>query len=141
VESQGLWNQILEIPFFAFSPGRHPAGLVPVYAVKEKGKSGLTLNKPGKQNSGAIPLFYALPGEEKSNPSVLLEKSHESPGSFMSPMIVPLYEFKDSRGHYFYSTEDRLAGFIRSENPACRVWKNPASGLLLDPGVKPVSAF
>jgi hypothetical protein len=141
VASQGLWNQILEIPFFAFSPGRSPEGSVPVYLVAQNGENRFILTKPTNRNSKVIPLFYALPGKTLPSNALSGNKSHASPGSFVSPMIVPIYEFKDSRGRYFYSTEERLEGYSRLEQPVCRVWKNPALGLLLDRGVKPVSAF
>ncbi|HPT31605.1 MAG TPA: hypothetical protein PLW67_07170, partial [Prolixibacteraceae bacterium] len=141
LETQALWQQVVEIPFFAFSPGRHPAGLEPVYAVQEKGKPKLSTLRPGNQALGVNPAFYALQGNPSSVTAVSGEKSLVSLVSHESPMLVPLYEFKDARGNYSYSTEENLEGYTRSEHPVCRVWKNPSSILMLDPEVLPVPAF
>jgi hypothetical protein len=51
---------------------------------------------------------------------------------FTSPMVVPLNEFKDKDGFYFYSIKSELEGLKRSEKPVCLVWKNPSSLLNLD---------
>ena len=57
---------------------------------------------------------------------------------FSSPMVVPLYEFKDRNGSYFYSIKSEQEGLKRSEKPVCLVWKNPSSVLELDYKAKPV---
>ena len=69
------------------------------------------------------PLFYGLPE--------LWEQD-------LSPMVVPLYEFQDENGTYFYSVESEKEGMTRSEKPICRVWKNPSSVLTLDYTAMPV---
>lgn len=56
----------------------------------------------------------------------------------LSPMVVPLYEFKQKDETYFYSVDSEKEGMKRSEKPLCLVWKNPSSVLALDYNVKPV---
>lgn len=55
-----------------------------------------------------------------------------------SPLVVPLYEYRDKDGYYSYSIQRQLVGFTRSEKPVCRVWRNPSSLLTLDFETKPV---
>ena len=55
-----------------------------------------------------------------------------------SPMLVPLYEYKDENGFYTYSVALAKEGMVRSEKPVCLVWKNPSSVLSLDYKAKPV---
>jgi hypothetical protein len=115
-DSLNQWKQIQKIPFFALPPGRKIEGSVPVCAVRQKGKTRLQVKTPDQP---AEPLFYGLQ-------------------QLSSTMLVPLYEFKDKDGFYFYSTENELEGLKRSEKPVCLVWKNPSSLLNLDFEAKPV---
>jgi len=47
-------------------------------------------------------------------------------------MLVPLYEFVDSKGAYSYSVKSEQKDLKRTERPVCLVWKNPSSLLTLD---------
>ena len=120
VDSMAEWGKIVEIPFFAYAPDRCPEGCIPVYSVRVRGKIRLTVSKPGKREQKVLPAFCGVP---EGKPS---------------PMVVPLYEFRDRLGDCHYSTEIERSGWERSEKPVCQVWKNPASVLMLDAGVKPV---
>jgi hypothetical protein len=57
-----------------------------------------------------------------------------------SPDIVPLYEYRQADGSRIYATETHLGDrqMQRSAEPICRVWRNPASLLILDREAKPV---
>jgi hypothetical protein len=125
IDSMNLWELTQEVPFFAFSPDRKSEGLIPVYAVIEKGKNRLQVNT---QDHAAKLLFYGLPDSELRN------NEHDSIGmqQLSSPMVVPLYEFKDHNGIYFYSIKSEQDGLSRTKEPVCRVWKNPSSVLALD---------
>ncbi|MGC1105028.1 MAG: hypothetical protein WA876_00680 [Candidatus Acidiferrales bacterium] len=66
-----------------------------------------------------------------------------SPRQAESPAIVPLYEYTNTAdGSHIYSTAPDLHGenLKRSAEPFCRVWRNPASQIFLDPDAKPVLA-
>jgi len=58
-----------------------------------------------------------------------------------SPDIAPLYEYRSADGSRVYSTEPQMPNqqLQRSADAICRVWRNPASLLILDRGAKPVS--
>ena len=77
-------------------------------------------------DGAAAPAFYALPAT-----SAAREKA--------SPSVVPLYEYKDSSGNHWYSTQSDapFGKTTRSPQPICRVWRNPSSVLALDYGAKP----
>jgi len=150
VEKAGKWDFVESIPFYAIEPARAHNKLVPVYADKVPDKNGrmrsLTVNPPGdafrrSRNPSANPLFYALPPADRLN-----ENS----------CVVPLYEYRHAdTGQRLYSPvrgpqadiEARLGekGWIRTENPLCRVWKAPIrqryAGLLLDSKAKPVAGY
>lgn len=66
------------------------------------------------------------------------KRSGELLKQYLSPMLVPLYEFQHKDGTYFYSVDSEKEGMKRSEKPVCRVWKNPSSVLTLDYKAKPV---
>ncbi len=66
------------------------------------------------------------------------KRSGELGKQYLSPMVVPLYEFQQADGTYFYSIDSEKEGMKRSEKPVCRVWKNPSSVLTLDYKAKPV---
>jgi len=66
------------------------------------------------------------------------KRSGELWKQYLSPMLVPLYEFQDEKGTYFYSVDSEKEGMKRSEKPVCRVWKNPTSVLTLDYIAKPI---
>jgi hypothetical protein len=120
VDSMAEWGKIQEIPFFAYAPDRCPEECIPVYSVRVRGKVRLTVSKPGNREQKVLPAFCGVP---EGKPS---------------PMVVPLYEFRDHLGDFHYSTEVKLSGWERSEKPVCQVWKNPASVLMLDAEVKQV---
>lgn len=57
-----------------------------------------------------------------------------------SPDITPLYEYRFADGSRIYSTESEMPNqqLQRTADPICRVWRNPASLLILDRDAKPV---
>ena len=58
-----------------------------------------------------------------------------------SPSIVNLYVFKNNTtNEVYYSINENLKkpGFSRSEEPLCRVWRNPSKDLILDFKTKPI---
>ncbi len=133
---------LLEIPFFAVPPDRCFDGLVTVYEVKEGGKNRLQTKEPGNSHQKVKPLFYGFPGKEFSDSiskGVFSGKrsSLDLPEP-SSPMIVPLFEFRDKKGNYFYSVKDEQEGLSRTEKPICRVWKNPSGMLNYDFEATPV---
>jgi len=94
--------------FFALD--RPMKGSVPVYV-----GGGLTLRPPAP---GAQPLFHALPADLASGPAT----------------AVPLYEFVHADGKQRTYTTDKDwngAGFVRTEKPICRIWRNPMRVVLV----------
>jgi hypothetical protein len=126
VEKAGKWDLVESIPFYAIEPARADANLVPVNAAKVPIKNGHAISLTTKPpNASAGPLFYALPPTDLPN-----EDS----------CIVPLYEYcYADTGQHIYSTEPELRekGWVRAENPLCRVWKAPET-CLLDGKAKPI---
>jgi len=57
----------------------------------------------------------------------------------MKKAVVPLYEYQNEDGEYYYSTNSGLQKMKRSEKPICHVWRNPSTTLTLDCEAKPVS--
>lgn len=57
---------------------------------------------------------------------------------FANPSAVPLFEYQNVDGSFFYSTNPSLRGKKRSEKPICRVWKNPSETIFVDYQAKPV---
>ena len=58
-----------------------------------------------------------------------------TPPEFNSPAVVPLYEYRHEAGDRVrYSTDPAASfvGFVRAEQPLCRVWRSPSSALLFD---------
>jgi len=55
-----------------------------------------------------------------------------------SPAVVPLYEYQNEDGEYYYSTDSGLPEMKRSNTPICHVWRNPSTILALDFEAKPV---
>ncbi len=123
VEKAELWDSVESIPFYAVEPKRAHNGLVGIYA--DKGRAiRLTVEHP---NPSAEPLFYALPSDE--------QKSENS-------CIVPLYEYRNAETERrIYSTKPAMEdkGWIRTQDPLCRVWKTPPGPLLLDARAKPAA--
>ncbi len=124
-------SRIREIPFFALPPDRISEGTIPVFEVRHKGKGRLQVTP---SDDMAQPLFYGLPD------AALTEITQTVPihKQVSSPVIVPLYEYKNQEGYYSYSVESNVEGLLRSEKPVCGVWKNPSSLLTLDFDAKPV---
>ena len=56
----------------------------------------------------------------------------------MSQAVVPLYEYQNEYGEYYYSTDSGLLQMKRSEKPICHVWRNPSTTLTLDFEAKPL---
>jgi hypothetical protein len=126
VEKAGKWDFVESIPFYAIEPTRANEDLIPVYADKVPGQNGRALSLTVKRpNVSAVPLFYAL------QPTELAEENS---------CIVRLYEYRHAdTGLRLYSIKVRLdkKGWIRTENPLCRVWKVPPDTLLLESKAKP----
>jgi hypothetical protein len=57
----------------------------------------------------------------------------------VSQAVVPLYEYQNEDGEYYYSTDSELPYMKRSKNPICHVLRNPSKTLILDYEAKPVS--
>lgn len=57
-----------------------------------------------------------------------------------SPDVIPLYEYRPADGSRVYSTEPKMSSqqLQRSADPICRVWRNPASFMILDRDAKPI---
>jgi hypothetical protein len=123
VEKANKWDSIESIPFCAVEPDRASGDLIPIYA--DKGQSlRLTTERP---NSSAEPLFYSLPSSKLKSEN---------------PYITALYEYhNDKAGQRIYSTNPALEekGWIRAQNPLCRVWKAPPAPILLDSKAKPTA--
>ena len=56
----------------------------------------------------------------------------------VSKAVVPLYEYQNEAGEYYYSTDSGLQKMKRSGKPICHVWRNPSTTLTLDYEAKPV---
>ena len=56
----------------------------------------------------------------------------------VSQAVVPLYEYQNEDGEYYYSTDPKLPEMNRSESPICKVWRNPSTTLTFDFEAKPV---
>jgi hypothetical protein len=108
VEGANAWPNVQSVAFYAVAAGRPHADLIPLY------------------DGTARAAFYALPVA-----AVPTEKA--------SPSVVSLYEYKDISGKHWYSTESdaKFDKATRSQQPICRVWRNPSSILALDFGAKP----
>jgi len=129
VEREKLWESIEDVVFFAFPPDRGRGGMIPIFAAVENGNVVLNDKPPGGGNQ---PLFFALP--------VTGEESKGIPSDQKSSAITPVYEYRDRAGRRVYSTELKLPddNLERVVAPLCRVWRNPASVLALDPQAVPV---
>lgn len=98
-----------------FAPDRPRPDLAAVY--EEKGANGSTelrLTQPGQAApTGVAPLFYALPPDAKDPPAT----------------TTLLYAFTHPDGHRVYETGTQpvSAGFVRAQDPLCRVWSSPTS--------------
>ncbi|MCH7557934.1 MAG: hypothetical protein IIB56_10815 [Planctomycetes bacterium] len=143
VEKAGKWDFVELILFYAIEPAKANDELVPVYAHKVSSNPQDTLRWNGRTlsltikrpNPFAKPLFYALPPNNQTN-----ENS----------CVVSLYEYRRAgTGQRLYSTNPDVSGhstgrlsaekgWIRIENPLCRVWKTPPDTLLLDSKAKPI---
>jgi hypothetical protein len=55
----------------------------------------------------------------------------------ISSVVVPLYEYQNKAGEYYYSTSSELREMKRSEYPICYVWENPSTTIALDFEAKP----
>ncbi len=121
VREAGKWKSVESVPFYAAEPGRAGSELIPVYAQKTVAGSKLMTERP---NQSAAPLFCALPGDSSNENSC----------------VVALYEYRHpDTEQYLYSTEPQLLekGWVRTDNPLCRVWKSPPGPLLLDSKARP----
>jgi hypothetical protein len=125
VETAGKWGSVESVPFYAVEPKRAGSDLVPVYTQKTAAGNGqvlrLTTTRP---DSSAEPLFYAMPPDSPNE----------------NPCIVPLYEYRHTdTAQYLYWTEPQLPekGWVRTQDPLCRVWKSPPGPLLIDSKAKP----
>ncbi len=117
LDARHEWGQVRGVAFYAVPLGGHHAGLISI---------------PGASFVGAPgpPLFYALP------PTLAV-------GEKASPVVVPLYQFRDPHTNALsYLTDPASASPLLerlSDKPICRVWRNPSSVLALDPAARPVT--
>jgi len=113
VADADIWAKIRSIPFYAVpAEGKHD-NLIAIY----NNATHLQTERPSPQSE---PLFYAMPA---------MASASEKP----APAAVPLYEYKDTNtGRHWYATDDSVPNAQRSQQPVCRVWKNPSSVLALD---------
>ena len=101
------------IVFFALA--RRLPGTVAVYASRAKREPCRLTVRPAPRvgrPSSPIPFCHVLPVETKDPP----------------PTTMPLYEFvHPGNGSRLYSTSERppAVGYVRTEKPVCRVWRNP----------------
>lgn len=140
IDSLDYRSALLEIPFMAIPPNRFFEGLVPIYEVREKGKLRLKTIFPESRRKMVEPLFYGLPDKNPASPEKIGLNGQPDWISrlFLSPLLVPLYEFKDQHGLYTYSVKSDQKGLIRSEKPVCRVWINPRTMLNFDFEAQPI---
>jgi hypothetical protein len=115
VETAHAWQQVQETPFLACPPGRVYDGSVAVYVTTDERGPRLQLDAPDPQ---AHPLFFALPPRAASEAA--------PPAS-----TVPLYQY--TAGRRFYSTRSEHPNAERDREPICRVWRNPAPALPIEP--------
>jgi hypothetical protein len=133
VDSLNLWTGIKNIPFFAIPVKEGYDDLIPVYSIKTKFGTQLSL-KPSTHDAQL--LFYALPADTgintlKNANSVDPEERRKQ----SSQAIVFLYEYKNIKSNnIFYSTESNIKSefVVRKPEPICKVWYNPLSTLALD---------
>jgi hypothetical protein len=127
LDAEGAWEGIEAVPFFAIPPRAAHDGLVPIFAASNE--RGMVLSSHAlSEAGGSLPIFYALPASP----------ARPQPDS---PAIVPLYEYtRIADGSRLYSTDPALPDktLQRASEPLCRVWRNPASHLILDLNAKPV---
>jgi len=126
VERQNGWSQVESIPFYAVEPDRAGEGMIPVYAGRIHYPSHwaayLVTRRP---SPSANPLFYALPPTDTSE----------------NPRVVDLYEYRhrdSGLGRYDVKDEVERKGWVRWEQPLCRVWRAPAEPLPLDADARAV---
>jgi hypothetical protein len=115
VERARAWESVEDVAFFAVDPAHSRAGLLPIAAEVQDGRTVLI-------RGGSKPLFFGLPAGE-DNP----------------PAMVSLYEYQHTGATRIYSTNPNLdePGLSRSKSPLCRVWINPMKTLALDWRAKP----
>jgi hypothetical protein len=75
-------------------------------------------------------------GEEGVS-TILGERVSREEKSQLTPVMVPLYEYQNRSGAYYYSTRPDLPDLKRAEDPVCIVWRNPSTTLVLDHEAKP----
>ncbi len=96
-----------------FAPDRPAVGTVPVYERLDRGPGWvLSLDAPPASNEQSTPLFHAFPADMESPPAT----------------TVLLYLWKNKSGdvtRYAQEESPPGEGYGRSENPLCRVWRNP----------------
>jgi hypothetical protein len=103
--------------------------MIPIFQAAENDHVVLRDKPPGDGNQ---PLFFALPAAD-TNPDGISSKGQSS-------VIRPLYEYRDSDGRRVYSINPELTehDLKRNSEPLCRVWRNPASVLALDPAARTI---
>ena len=54
-----------------------------------------------------------------------------------SPLLVPLYVYTNNKSNWFYSVDigSEYESYLRSDEPICRVWKNPATNIKIEPAI------
>lgn len=122
----GEWGHIESVAFYAIEPGRGGDQTIAVYADRPPDGSTRLTTEP--RGATAKPLFHAL---ATTGPNAANEA------------IVPLYEYRHAdSGRRTYSTQppSDQTGWIRGQEPVCRVWRTPAGPALLDGEAGPAQA-
>jgi len=120
VEKAEAWERVEGVAFYAVEPGRAGGDYVAVYAQGVSRGDGLARRLSTERSaSSGEPFFYALPGTVEDE----------------NARIVPLFEYRRAEsGQRLYSTRRRLdrEGWVREEEPLCRVWRARGGPVLLD---------
>ncbi len=128
VERAGGWGSVESVAFYAMEPGRAGEDMVGVYRRRasedKKPAISLTTKRP---DSSAEAVFFALPAADKGGENLC---------------VTELYEYRRGEtGRRLYSTDAQLdeAGWARTAEALCRVWKAPAEGFIVDRGARPTA--
>jgi hypothetical protein len=54
-----------------------------------------------------------------------------------SPLLAPLYVYTNNKSNWFYSVDlgEDYQSYHRSDEPVCRVWRNPATNIKFQPAI------
>lgn len=93
-------------------------------------------NFKGKVTSGKMGGTWENPDNASTGTweSVLIDY-HFQP--FHSPLLAPLYVYINDKSNWFYSVDHgpEYNSYKRSDEAVCRVWKNPATNIKIEPAI------